>query len=99
MLKSRGAEGFVAVSGDGAVPLCVGPAIADVDVAPIALRLAGLPASREMRGRAPDRCFEGAATALPPIATWGRRGRPVEAQGSDYDPEMVERLKSLGYLQ
>jgi hypothetical protein len=93
------AEGFIAVVGGGAVPLCVGPTIADVDVAPIALRLAGLPASREMRGRAPDRCFEGAAPALPPIATWGRRGRPVETQASDYDPEMVERLKSLGYLR
>jgi hypothetical protein len=93
------AEGFIAVVGGGAVPLCVGPTIGDVDVAPIALRLAGLPASREMRGHAPDRCFEGAAPALPPIATWGRRGRPVETQASDYDPEMVERLKSLGYLR
>jgi hypothetical protein len=93
------AEGFVAVVGGGAVPLCVGPTIADVDVAPIALRLAGLPVSREMRGRAPDRCFEGAAPAPAPIATWGRRGRPTETQTSDYDPEMVERLKSLGYLR
>jgi hypothetical protein len=93
------AEGFVAVVGGGAVPLCVGPTIADVDVAPIALRLAGLPVSREMRGRAPGRCFEGAAPAPPPIATWGRRGRPTETQASDYDPEMVERLKSLGYLR
>jgi hypothetical protein len=97
--REKDAEGFVAVVGGGAVPLCVGPAIADVDVAPIALRLAGLPVSREMLGSAPARCFEGAAPAVPPIATWGRRGRPVEAQGSDYDPEMVERLKSLGYLQ
>jgi hypothetical protein len=93
------AEGFVAVVGGGAVPLCVGPVIADLDVAPIALRLAGLPVSHEMRGRAPDRCFEGAPPAMAPIATWGRRGRPAEAEGSDYDPEMVERLKSLGYLR
>jgi hypothetical protein len=93
------AEGFVAVAGGGAVPLCVGPTIVDLDVAPIALRLLGLPISREMRGRAPDRCFEGAASPLSPIATWGRRGRPAEATGSDSDPEMVERLKSLGYLR
>jgi hypothetical protein len=93
------AEGFVAAVGGGATPLCVGPAIADVDVVPIALRLAGLPVSREMTGRAPERCFERAAPALPPIATWGRRGRPVGAQRSDYDPDMVERLKSLGYLR
>jgi hypothetical protein len=93
------AEGFVAVSGAGAVPQCVGPAIDDLDVAPVALRLAGLPASLEMRGRAPERCFEGAAPTLPTVATWGRRGSPGEAPASEYDPEMVKRLKSLGYLQ
>jgi hypothetical protein len=92
-------EGFVAVTGGGAVPRCVGPAVGDLDVAPIVLRLAGLPVSREMRGRAPGTCFEGAPPAPPPIATWGRRGRPAEASGSDYDPEMIERLKSLGYLR
>jgi len=92
-------EGFVAVSGGGAVPLCVGPAIDDLDVAPIALRLAGLPVSREMQGVAPLRCFEGAAPAPPALASWGRRGRPAEAPASDYDPEMVLRLKSLGYLR
>jgi len=92
-------EGFVAVSGGGAVPLCVGPAIDDLDVAPIALRLAGLPVSREMQGVAPLRCFEGAALAPPALASWGRRGRPAEAPASDYDPEMVLRLKSLGYLR
>jgi hypothetical protein len=93
------AEGFVAVSGGGAVPSCVGPAIGDLDVAPIALRLAGLPASREMHGRAPDRCFEGAPPGLPAVATWGRRGSPAEVPASEYDPDMVLRLKSLGYLQ
>jgi Type I phosphodiesterase / nucleotide pyrophosphatase len=93
------AEGFVAVIGAGASPQCVGPAIGDLDVAPLVLRLAGLPASREMRGRAPDRCFEASAAPLPPIATWGRRGRAAAASGSEYDPEMVDRLKSLGYLR
>jgi hypothetical protein len=92
-------EGFVAVSGGGAVPSCVGPPIDDLDVAPIALRLAGLPVSREMQGVAPERCFEGAAPAPPALASWGRRGRPTEAPASDYDPEMVLRLKSLGYLR
>jgi hypothetical protein len=93
------AEGFVAVSGGGAVTTCVGPVIGDLDVAPIALRLLGLPVSREMLGRAPDQCFEGAAPTLPALATWGRRGNPAEVPASEYDPEMVLRLKSLGYLQ
>jgi hypothetical protein len=96
---SKDAEGFVAVLGGGAVPLCVGPAIGDLDVAPIVLRLAGLPISREMLGSAPERCFETAPPAPSPITTWGRRGRPAEAPTSDADPDMVERLKSLGYLR
>ena len=96
---AKDAEGFVAMGGGGAEPRCVGPAIDDLDVAPIVLRLASLPVSREMAGRAPDRCFEGAGETPPPIATWGRRGQTVQRPGSDYDPEMVERLKSLGYLR
>ncbi len=92
-------EGFVAVTGGGAVPSCVGPPVNDLDVAPIALRLAGLPVSREMRGVAPSRCFEGARPAPQPVATWGRRGSPSQTAASDYDPEMVLRLKSLGYLR
>lgn len=93
------AEGFVAAVGSGATPSCVGPPVGDLDVAPIALRLARLPASREMAGRAPASCFEGALPALTPIETWGRRGSSAASAGSDYDPEMVERLKSLGYLR
>jgi hypothetical protein len=96
---ARDAEGFVVVSGGGVAPACVGPPIGDLDVAPLVLRLAGLPSSREMKGVAPSRCLEGALPAAPAIATWGRRGRPEQERASDYDPEMVERLKSLGYLR
>ena len=93
------AEGFVAASGEGIAPACIGPAIGDLDVAPTALRMLGLPASREMAGEAPARCFEGFGTPSEAIATWGRRGRPAGEGASAYDPEMVERLKSLGYLR
>ena len=94
-----GSEGFVAVFGDSATPACVGPTIGDLDVAPLILRTLGLPASREMAGRAPERCFETSPPPLPRIATWGRRGLPVGGTASDYDPEMIERLKSLGYVR
>jgi hypothetical protein len=93
------AEGFVSVEGGGAIAACVGGMLGDLDIAPLTLRLLGLPVSREMPGRAPDRCFEGAGPVPPMMATWGRRGRPTEAPVSDYDLEMVERLKSLGYLR
>lgn len=92
-------EGFIAVVGGGTTPRCVGPGISDLDAAPIILRMAGLPASREMRGEVPERCFERAGERVERIATWGRRGRPVGDPASNYDPDMVLRLKSLGYLR
>jgi len=92
------AEGFIMVDGGGAIPRCVGAPVSDLDAAPIILGAADLPASREMPGEFPDRCFGGGGRR-PHIATWGRRGRPVEGPGSDYDPDMVLRLKSLGYLR
>lgn len=93
------AEGFVAAAGDAITPACVGPTVGDLDVAPLALRLMALPPSAEMPGRLPTRCFEAAAPAPRAIATWGRRGRSAQASMADDDPEMVERLKSLGYLR
>jgi hypothetical protein len=92
------AEGFVVVHGGPAEPRCVGPALDLVDVAPLVLRLAGFPASGEMRGVLPDRCL-GGLRELPRIATYGRRAISPGEVRSDYDPEMVERLKSLGYLR
>ena len=92
------AEGFVAVAGGGAAPRCVGPPVGDLDVAPIVLETLGLPESREMDGRVPAACPLGPA-APAEIATWGRRGASATGTVSAYDPEMVERLKSLGYLR
>ena len=93
------AEGFVAVSGGGATAACVGPSLGDLDVAPLVLRMLGLPAAADMPGRMPKACFESSVPPPAPIATWGRRGRSSEAAGAEADPEMVERLKSLGYLR
>jgi hypothetical protein len=93
------AEGFLAVSGGGAEPACIGPSIGDLDVAPTVLRALGLPASREMTGSVPDRCAVSSGDAPASIATWGRRGASSPDAASAYDPEMVERLKSLGYLR
>jgi hypothetical protein len=91
------AEGFVAVASGAAEARCVGPPVGDLDVAPIVLSSLGLPASRELRGVAPVAC--GLEAAAAPIATWGRRGAPARGTASADDPEMVERLKSLGYVR
>jgi hypothetical protein len=91
------AEGFVMVRGARAEAGCVGPVIARLDVAPMVLGLSGFPTSREMPGRAPLACLA-PAPAPTVVETFGRRG-PFPDRGTDpYDPELVERLRSLGYL-
>ena len=52
----------------------------------------------EMPGSAPAICMVERGEGPPMVASYGRRGALKVRAVSDYDPEMVERLKSLGYL-
>jgi hypothetical protein len=92
-------EGFVIVAGGSGRAGCVGPVLSDLDVAPLSLAVAGYPRSLEMPGRLPGACLERLRDLPPPVATFGRRAFPTRSAASDYDPEMVERLRSLGYLR
>jgi hypothetical protein len=71
------------------------------DVAPTLLHLAGLPSSRELEGRILEEALEPAFRAAHPVRevpTFGRR--PVSrATGSPFDRDVLEELKSLGYIQ
>ncbi|HEV8337322.1 MAG TPA: hypothetical protein VGR67_12970 [Candidatus Polarisedimenticolia bacterium] len=73
-----------------------------LDVTPTLLRIAGLPLSREMAGRPAEACLDGAVfgdpNGLPSIAGYGER-RPADSRASDFDPEVLERLRSLGYIR
>jgi hypothetical protein len=91
-------EGFAVVAGPRAKRGCVSPAVGDLDVAPLVLSLLGYPRSDEMPGREPAACLEDVAGPSP-IETYGRRRVAARARGSDSDPEMLERLRSLGYLE
>lgn len=93
-----GSEGFVVVTG-AAVPGCVGPTVSALDVAPLALELLGFPSSDEMPGTLPSRCLEPVPPPGSRIASYGRRAAPARPPSSDYDPEMLERLRSLGYVR
>jgi len=91
-------EGFVLVLGPHSIPACVDETIDDLELAPLALALSGYPLSEEMLGSVPtSRCLTG---LLPSgtIASYGTRRPPSRFDRSDYDPQMLERLKSLGYL-
>jgi hypothetical protein len=94
------AEGLLALAGGVARPGDRGTA-SQRDVCPTVLHLAGLPASRELEGRVLDEALEPGFAARHPVrwvARYGRRpsARPAESR---FDREMVEELKSLGYIQ
>ncbi|HEX6850624.1 MAG TPA: hypothetical protein VF139_04395 [Candidatus Polarisedimenticolaceae bacterium] len=94
----KGSEGFVLVTGEGTRATCVAPPIDPLDLAPTLLALSGYPASDEMPGRASLHCFEG-VRERPRVPTFGRRAPMTGGAASDYDPEMIERLRSLGYVR
>jgi hypothetical protein len=86
------------VLGERAEPGCVGDPVTDLDLLPLTLALVGYPVSRELGGRVPTACLD-LGPERPAIDTYGTRPPGAEAASSDYDPEMLERLRSLGYLK
>ena len=65
---------------------------------PLALELSGFPASAELSGLGDVTCLRSVVAGSETVPTYGRRRIVVQDSGSSYDEEMVERLRSLGYL-
>ncbi|HEX5045407.1 MAG TPA: hypothetical protein VFV75_21125 [Candidatus Polarisedimenticolaceae bacterium] len=92
------ALGFVLAVGERVALGCTGDALDPVNVAPMALAMAGFPRSAELSGSLPATCpLAGVPTGT--VATYGRRPRAAAAERSASDPQVLERLKSLGYLR
>ena len=102
-LARRGAgpaEGVLVLYGGPAAGVDLGT-VSERDVAPTVLRLAGLPVSDELDGRALEQALSDAfrrAHPLRTVAAYGRRApdRPAE---SAFDRDMLEELRSLGYIE
>ena len=97
--RSAAAEGFVSVRGPSARAACVGSPLTELDMAPLVLRLLGFPRSLEMPGRAPESCFERPAVPLGSVPSYGRLPPAERRTSSASDPEILDRLRSLGYLR
>jgi hypothetical protein len=73
------------------------------DVAPTVLYALGVPLSRELTGEPLRRLFGGAelnASRERYVSTYGRPfTRPAARQGQPLDQEMIDRLRSLGYVK
>jgi hypothetical protein len=96
-------QGLLALAGDGARPAPVASPVAREEVAPTVLWMLGLPAARDMDGGPRiDLLTPEAASALPPlrwIASYGRQETEgLERAASSLDQEMLERFRSLGYI-
>jgi hypothetical protein len=92
--------GFLLMVGRGIGPAAIRGDL--LDVTPTLLRIAGFPLSREMKGRSAEACLDpsvfGENRRLPSVASYGER-RPADSRASDFDPEVLERLRSLGYIR
>jgi hypothetical protein len=93
-------EGLIALSGANVVTGEIAGAAAR-DIAPTVLHLLGMPVSEELEGGVLDNALAPAFRAAHPVRrvkSYGARpqGRPRE---SAFDREMLEELRSLGYIQ
>jgi Type I phosphodiesterase / nucleotide pyrophosphatase len=96
----REAEGLLVLAGGPVVARDLGTA-SERDVAPTVLHLLGLPVSRELDGKVLESALEeGFRRAHPErtVATYGRRPTSEPAE-SAFDQDVLEQLKSLGYIQ
>jgi hypothetical protein len=76
-------------------------AVSERDVAPTILHLAGLPTSRELTDSVLETALRPEFRATHPVrvvASLGRR-RASRAAESAFDREVLEELRSLGYIQ
>lgn len=94
------AEGVVALTGVAIRPGKL-PPVSSRDIAPTVLHLAGLPVSAELEGKVIDEALDAVFASTHPIrrvARYGDRSQKGRA-ASDFDPQVMEELRSLGYLQ
>jgi hypothetical protein len=94
------AEGLLVLAGGPVVPDDLGTA-SERDVAPSVLHLLGLPRSRELDGQVLEAALAGSFRHDHPVRlvdSYGRRAT-VSAARSDFDQDVLEQLKSLGYIQ
>jgi hypothetical protein len=94
------AEGTLAVVGGPVAATDLG-LVSERDLAPTVLHLLGLPVSRELDGRVLEEVLAPGFRAQHPlrfVAAYGRRAAPQPAQ-SEFDQQMLEELRSLGYIR
>jgi len=93
-----GSHGRLFVFDGGILPGAGIRRIRPVDVAPSVLARAGIPAARDLAGRAITTLFRPGTLDPTTVATYGERIAPPATARPETDREYLEKLKSLGYL-
>jgi hypothetical protein len=98
--KDGGAEGLLVLAGGPTAPGDLGSA-SERDVAPTVLHLCGLPVSRELAGQVLEPALRPEFRGAHPVRHVATYGRPPAARPADsaFDRDMMEELRSLGYIR
>lgn len=96
-------HGLIGLLGSVALADAEDVAVRAVDIAPTILHAVGVPASRELAGRPLIELFSAEFAARYPVReveSYGRRSVSASPrEGQPLDREMIERLRSLGYVR
>ncbi|HET7292275.1 MAG TPA: alkaline phosphatase family protein [Vicinamibacteria bacterium] len=91
-------EGVYVASGGSFKKGLRGEELSVLDLVPLWLHLAGLPAARDMPGRVPTQILASSRKELERVATYGRREAREESRSTEEDADLIEQFKALGYL-
>ena len=94
------AEGLLVLAGQAVAAVDLGNA-SERDVAPTVLHLLGLPRSRELDGQVLEASLSESFRREHPVRTVDSYGRrpPSHPADSAFDQDVLEQLRSLGYIQ
>ncbi|HYT77258.1 MAG TPA: alkaline phosphatase family protein [Vicinamibacterales bacterium] len=96
------ADGLLSIAGDGSPGGAI-PRGSPLDIAPTIAYALGLPLSRELPGHPLEDLFGSEVAAKMSeryVASYGRPSAPAAPrQGKPLDQEMIDRLRSLGYVK
>ncbi len=99
----RDSEGLFAAVGDAVNPRLKDGSARSTDVMPTVLHALGIPISRELAGRPLVEMFSAAFARRSPVREVTTYGSPAANRaprsGQPLDQEMIDRLRSLGYVR
>jgi hypothetical protein len=98
--SAQGALGLLVLAGPPVAPGDL-DVVSERDIAPTVLHLLGLPRSRELEGRVLEAALAESFRREHPVRTVDTYGRrpPSRPADSAFDKDVLEQLKSLGYIQ